>query len=77
MLLVINRERAGRGRRGEGRGKREERRREGEQRAYIPAEIVFECFIICSGSSSTLVNGVSDDGTNLWLKVYITDSWNE
>lgn len=32
---------------------------------YVPMEIVLECFIMCSGSGSTLVNGVSDDGTNL------------
>ena len=56
-------------------GKEERKGRRGE--LYVPTETVLQCFIMCSGSGSTLVNGVSDDGTNLQLKVYITDSWNE
>lgn len=51
-------------RKGEGNERGEERKRR-RRETYIPTEIVFECFIICSGLGSTLVNGVSDDGTNL------------
>lgn len=54
VLLVISRR--GKKRRGEQRRRR---------KTSIPTEIVFKCFIVCSGSGSTLVNGVSDDGTNL------------
>lgn len=76
MLLVINRggeeqgregkRREGEERGGEGEGKeRGQERKRRRRETYIPTELVFECFIICSGSGSTLVNGVSDDGTNL------------
>lgn len=70
-LLLIGEERSKEGKGGEGKERKGEGKERGEERkrrrreTYIPTEMVFECFIICSGSGSTLVNGVSDDGTNL------------
>lgn len=47
----------------EGKGGEEGRRKRRE--TFIPVEIVLGCFTMCSGLGSTLVNGVSDYGTNL------------
>lgn len=54
VLLVIRR-----------RGKKRRGGQRRRRKTSVPTEIVFKCFIVCSGSGSTLVNGVSDDGTNL------------